>query len=123
MRKKILIADDEDSIRELVRVTLEEEGYEIHEAVDGVEALAKVEAVVPDLVILDILMPGKVGYIVCREIKSSEETKHIHVLCLSSRSNVGAIETMKMFGADDFLAKPFEPRSLREKVKQALRRA
>ena len=105
MAKKILIAYDEDAIRELIRLTLEDEGYELYEAIDGQRALLKVQESRPALIILDVMMPRVVGYA---------------VLFISSRSSRTAVDTMEMEGGDDYIIKPFEPSELRAKVKKLL---
>jgi len=120
MGKRILIADDDDNIRELVRVTLEDEGFEMEEAADGNEAVAKAKQFRPDLVVLDIMMPGKVGYQVCEELKKDPATKDVYVLFLSARGKPVSEQTGKMYGGDAFMIKPFDPKELREKIKAAL---
>jgi DNA-binding response OmpR family regulator len=123
MAKKVLIADDEDNIRELVRVSLEDEGYELFEARDGNEAVKKARELAPDLMILDVMMPGKVGYQVCEELKSDPKTKGIYILFLSARGGKPLSEmTGKMQGGDEFMIKPFEPMELRDRVKEALKK-
>ena len=120
MPKKILIADDEDNIRELVRVSLEDEGFELYEARDGNEAVEKARQIKPDLIVLDVMMPGKVGYQVCEELKSDPATSHVFVLFLSARGRPVAEMTGKMTGGDEFMIKPFEPAELRQKVRKGL---
>jgi len=120
MAKKILIVDDEEQLRELVVVTLEDEGYELHEAADGNEAVEVAKEVKPDLVILDVMMPGKVGYQVCEEIKADPETEHAYVIFLSARGRALSEMTGKKKGGDAFMTKPFEPRELLDMVKKAL---
>lgn len=121
MSKKILIADDEDNIRELVMISLEDEGFSLYEAVDGNEAVRKAKEIKPDLVILDVMMPGKIGYDVCEEIKSNPETSQTFVIFLSARGNPLAERTGKSKGGDDYMTKPFEPEELRRKVRAALK--
>lgn len=120
MAKKILIADDEDNVRELVRVSLEDEGYEIHEAREGNEALAMAKSLKPDLIILDIMMPGKTGYEVCEELKQDPATRSAYVIFLSARGKAASERTGKQKGGDEFMVKPFEPKELRERVFRAL---
>jgi len=116
MLKKILIAEDEDHIRTAIKLSLGTDDYEIHEARDGVEALDITRRVKPDLLILDVMMPGKNGYQVCETIKSDPELKHIHVLFLTARRIPKAREVVQEYGADDFLEKPFGIKELRAKV-------
>ena len=120
MAKKILIADDDDNIRELVNMTLMDEGFEIHEACDGEEAINKAFEIKPDLVILDVMMPKKVGYKVCEEIKSNPETSHAYVIYITARGTSIAEKTGSTSGGDEFMVKPFEPMELRQRVKKAL---
>lgn len=120
MAKKILIADDEENIRELVRASLEDEGYELFEAIDGNEAVAKARELKPDLMVLDVMMPGKVGYQVCEELKADAATRGIYIIFLSARGKPLAEMTGKMRGGDDFMVKPFEPAELRARVAKGL---
>lgn len=120
MSKKVLIVDDEDNIRELLWITLEDEGYELHQAVDGIEGIQKAKEVKPDIVLLDVMMPGKMGYEVCEEIRKDPEIKNTIVFFLSSRTSPSSEVAAKQAGGDLWLYKPFEPSELREKVKEAL---
>ena len=116
---RILIADDESDIREVVKVYGELNGYEIEEAVDGMEALEKVKASAFDLVILDVMMPKLDGFSACRMIK---ETTQIPVIMLSARTE----EYDKLFGfelgVDDYVVKPFSPKELMARIKVVLER-
>ena len=120
MPKKILIADDDAHIRELISLTLEDDGYEIQEAQDGIEAVAKAKQLRPDLIIMDVMMPGKVGYVACAEIKQNPATKNAYVILLTARGTPVAKQTSQDCGADLFLTKPFEPKDLRERIKKIL---
>ena len=120
MAKKILIVDDEKDIRELVRVSLEDEGFELHEAEDGEEAVSKAREIKPDLMVLDVMMPGKTGYEVCEELKSDPVTNNIFIIFLSARGTSASMRTGKSKGGDLFMTKPFEPDELLERVKKAL---
>lgn len=121
MSGKVLIADDEEMIREAVRISLKGDGYEIFMAEDGIEALEKARKLKPQVLILDVMMPGVVGYRVCRELKDDPETAAIKVLFLTARGGKEAENTCRRSGADDFLPKPFEPRDLREKIKKLMK--
>jgi two-component system phosphate regulon response regulator PhoB len=118
--KKILIADDGEDIRELIHVTLEDEGYDLSEAVDGNQALEKARAIRPDLIILDVMMPGKTGYVVCEELKKDPATKNIFILFLTARGSPISQNTANQSGGDAYMTKPFEPSELRVRVKKAL---
>ncbi|HUT52062.1 MAG TPA: response regulator [bacterium] len=120
MPQKIIIADDEDMVREAVRLCLQDGGYEIYEAADGREALELARRILPDLMVLDVMMPGMAGYRVCTELKKDEATKNIFILFLTARGTQQAENTVIRSGGDEFMAKPFDPALLREKVKQAL---
>jgi two-component system, OmpR family, alkaline phosphatase synthesis response regulator PhoP len=120
MAKRILIADDEDNIRELVRASLEDEGYELFEARDGEEAVAVAKKIKPDLIVLDVMMPGKVGYQVCEEVKADPATRHAYVIFLSARGRPVAEMTGKLRGGDEYLTKPFDPLELVRRVNKAL---
>lgn len=123
MAKKILIVDDERKIRELIKATLEilSKEIEIHEAKDGNEALTKAREIMPDLIILDIMMPGASGYQVCKEIKRDADTKGIQVLFLTARGGELSEMTVELSGGNDLMTKPFNPIELRMKVKDMLK--
>jgi two-component system OmpR family response regulator len=116
---KLLIVDDDPHIRELARVFLKNEGYDIHEATDGVEALSELETTRVDLVILDIMMPNMDGWELCRQLK---ELYDFPVLMLTGKGETS--QKLKGFelGTDDYLVKPFEPLELVARVKALLKR-
>ena len=119
---KILIADDMEIIRELVKKILESsfEDLVIYEASDGNEAIEMAKKIKPKLLILDVMMPGKSGYQVCKEIKKHPDTKNIFVFFLTGRIGSIATRTMKICGGDDFLRKPFVNKEFLSKVEKAL---
>ncbi len=116
----ILIADDSLVIRAVVRSDLEEEGYLVIEAEDGATALAQCRALRPDVVLLDIEMPGLDGYQVLRELKAAADLKDIPVVFLTSRSSTVDIVAGIRGGAHDYLKKPFEPAELLARVGSAV---
>lgn len=119
---KILVVDDEEHIVELVRFNLEKEGYKVLAAGDGDTALELVYAEQPDLVILDIMLPGQDGLAVCRTLHYDLNTNRIPVIILSARAEeVDRVLGLEM-GADDYVVKPFSPRELVARVKARLRR-
>ena len=120
MTKKILIADDEELIRGAVKLSLRDQGYELYEAKNGTIALEMAKNIKPDLMILDVMMPGIVGYAVSKELKDDPETRDIYILFLTSRGGTQAEMTAMRSGADAYLSKPFEPAQLREMIKKAL---
>jgi DNA-binding response OmpR family regulator len=118
--KTILVVDDERHIVDLLRLYLEKEGYGVIAAADGEEALALHARHDPDLVILDLMLPKRDGFEVCREIRHRGETP---VLMLTARADdVDSIVGLEL-GADDYVTKPFNPRALVARVKAILRRA
>lgn len=116
---RILVVDDENKIRALLAAYLRSDGFEVAEASDGAEALAKIRRAEPDLVILDVMMPGMDGIEVLRELR---KTSDVFVMMLTARAE----ETDKLIGlsvgADDYLTKPFSPRELVARAKAILRR-
>jgi CheY-like chemotaxis protein len=116
--KKLLMADDESGVRSLVRMTLESDAYEILEASDGNQALELAREHQPDLVLLDVAMPGMSGFEVCRLIKEDPETKQIKVIMLTARAQQMDVEEGQKSGADDYFTKPFSPVALMKKVEE-----
>jgi two-component system OmpR family response regulator len=117
---KIMVADDDPHIRELVRVFLQNEGFDIVEAANGVEALAKLETVKVDLIILDIMMPQMDGWQLCQELREHDE--RLPLLMLTAKSETSQKIKGFQLGTDDYLVKPFEPLELVVRVKALLRR-
>jgi two-component system alkaline phosphatase synthesis response regulator PhoP len=118
--KTILVVDDERNIIELVRLYLEQAGYAVVEARDGVQALEQHERVDPDLIVLDLMLPGMDGMEVTREVRRRGETP---ILMLTARGeDIDRIVGLEI-GADDYLTKPFNPREMVARVKAVLRRA
>lgn len=119
--KRVLIVDDQGDLRKLVRMTLEFGDYELHEAEDGRRALELVRSIAPDIVILDVMMPGTIdGYEVCRQIKDNEDTKSIYVILLTARGQVSDLDQGLAAGADDYLIKPFRPMELIELLREKI---
>lgn len=115
--KKILIVEDQPDIRKLIRMTLEFEDYEIHEAADGAFGLRMASAVAPDLVLLDVMMPGELdGLQVCQRIKSDPKLAGLKVVLLTARGQARDREAGQLAGADDYLVKPFSPLQLIETI-------
>lgn len=106
MAYKILVADDEAEIRDVLRLYLEKDGYEVVEAADGMEALEVCKRAKPDLVILDIMMPGVDGYRVLRNVR---ENSNIPVIMLSAKNSDSDKILGLDLGADDYIVKPFVP--------------
>ncbi|HWQ61994.1 MAG TPA: response regulator transcription factor [Negativicutes bacterium] len=122
MAGKILIVDDEANIRQLVKFNLEKEGFTTIEAEDGDACLEAVSRGKPDLIVLDIMLPGQDGLEVCRILKSRPETAGIAIIMLTAKiEEIDTILGLEM-GADDYVTKPFSPRELTARVKAVLRR-
>jgi len=118
---KILVVDDEHAIIELVTYNLRNAGYKTITAMDGLEAERKVGIDNPDLVILDVMLPGKDGFEVCRSIRKTNESIPI-IMLTAKKDEIDRVLGLEM-GADDYLVKPFSPRELIARVKAILRRA
>lgn len=110
--KKILIVDDEAPLRMLITATLEDEGLVLYEAEDGVSGLEMAQTYLPDLIILDMMMPGITGLEVCQRIKRDPGTSGIKVLLLTAKGQQKDREAAWEAGVDFFLAKPFSPAGL-----------
>ncbi|MFF2877495.1 response regulator YycF [Gottfriedia sp. NPDC057991] len=119
MNKKILIVDDEKPIADILKFNLEKEGFEIVCAYDGEEALQKVDEFLPDLVLLDIMLPIRDGLEVCREIRKNHDMPIIMIT--AKDSELDKVLGLEM-GADDYVTKPFSTRELLARVKANLRR-
>jgi len=117
----LLFADDNEDMRLMVRDLLQATGHEVALAPDGLTALAAVQAREPDLLILDLAMPGMTGFEVCRAIKRNPFTSRIPVLMLTAQGQVESKVQGFESGADDYLPKPFDPRELRARVAALLR--
>jgi len=115
----ILLVDDDPSLREVVRYALTRAGFNVREAADGVAALAAFRASVPDMIVLDVLMPEMDGMEVCRQIR---RTSQVPILFLSSRGEELDRVLGLELGGDDYVTKPFSPRELVSRVKAVLRR-
>jgi CheY-like chemotaxis protein len=122
--KKILIVDDQLEVRELVQVTLEIGNYQIIAAENGKQALEVAQAEHPDIILLDIMMPGSNvdGLEACRRLKNDPATANITIVMLSAKGQESDIEAGRQAGADDYFTKPFSPIALIEKVEEVMRK-
>jgi two-component system, OmpR family, alkaline phosphatase synthesis response regulator PhoP len=120
--KKVLIADDEPDIIEIISYNLTKEGYEIYSAKNGIEALDKINAIKPDLVILDIMMPKMNGVEVCHTLRSKPEFNDTLIIFLTALSNEASQIKGFETGADDYVSKPISPRVLVSRVNALFRR-
>ncbi|HSX12597.1 MAG TPA: response regulator transcription factor [Rhabdochlamydiaceae bacterium] len=121
-RKRILLIEDEEDIASLIKLQAEALGYKLHVEVDGVNGFHAVEREKPDLVILDLMLPGQNGLDVCRKIKSHPDLRNIPVVILTAKSEEIDIVLGLELGADDYVAKPFSPKVLFSRIKAVLRR-
>jgi two-component system alkaline phosphatase synthesis response regulator PhoP len=120
MRQRILIVDDETSIQELIKFNLEQAGFETEVASDGLSALEKFESYKPDLVVLDLMLPGKDGYDVCKDIRRHS---NVPIIMLTAKETELERVLGLELGADDYITKPFSPLELVARIKAVLRRA
>ena len=120
MSKKILIVEDDDNIRELLRLYLERENYVVSEAENGVVGLSKWKAENPDMMLLDVMMPVMDGWQVCREIRESGSS--MPIIMITAKGEVFDKVLGLELGADDFVVKPFDMKELSARVKAVLRR-
>lgn len=118
--KRVLIVDDEASLRALVRANLEIDGIDVSEAVDGNEAMAMLRESPPDLVLLDIMMPGKDGIEVLEDVAADPALKAIPVILLTAKGEQEDLERGAMLGARGHITKPFDPEQMVRTVKAAL---
>ncbi len=119
--KRVLIVEDQADIRKLIRMTLEFEPYEIFEAADGAEGLRKAIEVVPDLMLLDVMMPGDLdGLQVCSQVRANPALQGTRVVLLTARGQVKDRDAGQHAGADDYLIKPFSPLQLIETIERLM---
>ena len=121
-KKRILLIEDEEDIAALIKLQAEISGYKLHVEVDGVNGYRAIEREKPDLVILDIMLPGENGLDVCRKMKSNTETKNIPVIILSAKGEELDVVLGLELGADDYIPKPFSPKVLFSRIKAVFRR-
>ncbi|KKM10554.1 transcriptional regulator [Clostridiales bacterium PH28_bin88] len=119
---KILVVDDEEPIVELVKFNLEKEGHHVLSAYDGNAALELAESENPDVIVLDVMLPGRDGFEVCRLLHSREATANVPVIMLTAKDEEFDKVLGLELGADDYVTKPFSPRELAARVKACLRR-
>jgi len=121
-QKKILIADDNENIREALTYLLEDEGYSLLIAIDGADALNKVREFRPDVLLLDVMMPKINGYDVCRAIKNDPGLKKTFVIMLTAKGQLAEQELGREAGADEYVIKPFSPMDIRSKILSLMNR-
>lgn len=121
-KAKIIIVEDEEDIRELLRYNLAKEGYEVIGVGTGEDGLEAAINDSPDLIVLDIMLPGIDGLDVCRKLKYSDKTSSIPIVMLSAKGEESDVVIGLELGADDYISKPFSPKVLVARIKNVLRR-
>jgi len=119
---RILVVDDEQDILELIRHTLNKEGFDVHIAMNGFQAIEQAKKVKPDLILMDVMMPILDGIGACKQLKDDPETSGISIVFLTARSEEFAELAGFEAGADDYISKPIRPRVLLSRLKAILRR-
>ncbi len=123
MAREVLVVEDEPDIRRLVVLHLERDGFRCRTAANGLDALREAKAAVPDLVVLDLMLPGIDGLEVCRRLRSDASTAGVPIIMLTAKSDeVDRVVGLEV-GADDYVAKPFSPKELVARVRAVLRRS
>jgi CheY-like chemotaxis protein len=119
-KKKILIVEDEEILLALESTLLASRGYEVKGVMDGPSALESVASMKPDLILLDVMLPGMDGYEVCRQIKANEATRHIPVIMLSAKKRDEDLVKGEQAGADWYITKPFKSVMVIETIQRFL---
>lgn len=117
---RVLVADDDSDVRDLVGFKLRHAGYTVDEAHDGPSALAQIRRQRPDLVLLDVMMPGMSGFAVCLELRMDPATRDLPVLLVTAKARDEDLERGMAAGSDGYIIKPFSPRDLLTRVQAAL---
>lgn len=121
-KPRLLLIEDEEDIAALIKLQADISGYKLHVEVDGLNGYSAVVREKPDLVILDIMLPGQSGLDVCRKLKNNAETKDIPVIMISAKSEEIDVVLGLELGADDYVTKPFSPKVLFSRIRAVLRR-
>lgn len=121
MTQSVLVVDDEPMARTLLRLMLVRAGFNVSEAEDGYDALEKVRRNPPDIILLDVMMPGMDGFEVCQAIRESQETASLPIIMLSAKTDLDSINKGLMKGANKYLTKPISPEALTNHVKDTLK--
>lgn len=118
--QSILVIEDEQNIRLSISICLEQAGYKVMAARDGLEGIQTAIGARPDLILLDLILPKMNGYLICEALKSQEATRSIPILVMSAKAEEEDIHKAKMLGADGYIIKPFSPGELRNRIKVIL---
>ncbi len=121
-KEHILVVEDEEDILELLRYNLAKEGFRVTGVVSGEEALRAARSTPPDLILLDLMLPGMDGLTVCRELKQDARTRQLPIIMLTAKGEEPDIVAGLELGADDYVTKPFSPRVLLARLRAVLRR-
>ncbi|MBP7688546.1 MAG: response regulator [Thermoflexales bacterium] len=119
---KALIVEDDPDARKVLSLILKLDGYQIHSAPGGQEALNILADLVPDVILLDVMMPGMDGYQVCQWVRSNPAVRHVPVIMLSGKADPESVARGMEVGADEYLSKPITPSSLTKQLKTVLAR-
>jgi len=122
-KEKILVVEDDEDILELIDYNLKRENYQVVKATSGEEALAAANGEQPDLVVLDLMLPGMDGLEVCRRLKSAQKTMNTAVIMVTAKGEEADVVSGLELGADDYVVKPFSPKILVARIRSVLRRA
>tara|TARA_R110002072_G_scaffold100429_5_gene221201 strand:- start:1612 stop:2310 length:699 start_codon:yes stop_codon:yes gene_type:complete len=121
-KSKVLVIEDEPDILEVIQYNIEREGHKVIACRDGEQGLSRIRTDAPDLVILDLMLPGMDGTEVCRQVKADPVTRGIPIIMVTAKSEESDVVLGLGLGADDYIAKPFSPRELMARVNVVLRR-
>ena len=121
-KPKIVVIEDEVDILEVINYNLSKEGFDVYSALDGEEGLALIKKEVPNLVLLDLMLPGLDGIEICRKLKTDYLTRSIPIIMVTAKGEESDIVLGLGMGADDYMVKPFRPRELMARIRSVLRR-
>ena len=121
-KTKIVVVEDEADILEVIDYNLSKEGFDVSSSTDGLKGLALVQKEIPDLILLDLMLPGMDGIEICRTLKADSATRSISIIMVTAKGEESDIVLGLGIGADDYVLKPFRPRELIARVKSVLRR-
>jgi two-component system phosphate regulon response regulator PhoB len=121
-KPRLLIVEDERGLTQALEYNFSREGFEVHSATDGADGLRKAQALLPDIIILDLMLPGMNGLEICKELRAGEKTREIPILMLTARAEETDQIVGFSIGADDYVTKPFSTRVLVQRVKALQRR-
>lgn len=118
--RRVLVVEDEDNIALALDFLMEREGYDHDRVADGDAALPKIRAMRPDLVVLDVMLPGVSGYDICRDVRGDPALREVKILMMTARGSSVERRRGQAIGADGFIAKPFELKELRQEMRRLL---